>query len=377
MAGNVSECDQSHGIRLTNRHEQAKPTKQMAEMSDGGAMEDDGTTRRHVAQLSTQDVVVRTMGGGKKRKSTEAFDGEQGEELSRRPHRIEREKIACTLVCPDSTNEANTMGWTAGHTIRSISPAGKRVRLNLPRLMIPELIPKKDEEAMLDLHVLLKAHGFEVYDRPTLAFFAIGAKHDIQAALLFFQEFYKLAQTQEIRFPDHMRMAQMEADGFLEGFARHHDGTYGGLLNPGRWNVENNQALNVVRELLCYHLHIVDFSLLKNGATVVANLRQLSWRRTAPFEMAKVVNLMYKSIPVGINKFLLLEPNFYAQVALNLSSLVASSVVSVSHIVSLEEAREACPDIILPPSLTPITKESDRFTKLSTDEQINFQILID
>ena len=80
---------------------------------------------------------------------------------------------------------------------------------------------------MFHLSKHLRVHGFEVCDRPTLAFFAIGKQLNVQAAVECFLEFYKLADTLHFRFPDINQIEQLVADGFIEGIGCQSDGTMG------------------------------------------------------------------------------------------------------------------------------------------------------
>jgi len=307
--------------------------------------------------MRINNLISSTTSSGKKRASSEAFDEKQREGKTRSISKINR-----------AENDSES--------IRTLFSCRKLVKLNLPRLNIPELLPKKDEKAMLDLHMLLKEHGFDVHHRPTLAFFAIGAQRDVQAASQCFFEFFKLARRWEIRYPDRIRIDQIVKEGWVEGFARHYDGTYGALVNFGNWNADDNSASYVVRELFCYYLKNLDFTILKKGITVVGNLRNLVWRSFAPFEMIKVCNYLSRCIPLK-KKLLFVAPSFYATIALTLSNIVKSLMKNELYILTLEEAHELYPDVLLPPSLTPLTKTNERFTQLSADEQINFQILID
>jgi len=76
---------------------------------------------------------------------------------------------------------------------------------------------------MNDLHSLLKDYGFEVFDRKTLAFFALGNLNNVPAAATYFCEFYKFAMTKEVMFPDRAEMG----NDVTEGAARQGDGTLG------------------------------------------------------------------------------------------------------------------------------------------------------
>ena len=197
---------------------------------------------------------------------------------------------------------------------RLICPCQK-VKVHLPKLKLPVLLLQKDEKAMIDLSLLLRDHGFEVIDRPTLAFFAIGKQHDVVAAAHCFVEFYKLANSIEFRFPDLSRMEQMAADGLVEGFGRQPEGTAGMMVSTGNWNAENNLGLYVAREMLCHILYRADFPLLKKGLTNIGNMQELAWRNFSPFELTKLDSHMTKCNPIFVKKLFLLESNYYASVA--------------------------------------------------------------
>jgi len=117
--------------------------------------------------------------------------------------------------------------------LRCLSNPLKKVKVYLPKLKLPEFLPEKDEKAMVDLHQLLRGYGFEIMDRRTLAFFAIGKQHNVQAAAQCFQEFYKLVSTLQFRSPDLCRIKQLVADGVIEGFACQSDGNAGVMMRPG------------------------------------------------------------------------------------------------------------------------------------------------
>jgi len=333
----------------TEELERGKRTKKVTTIEDKTRI-----AHQDLSSPPCQVILPSPKRFGRKRTFIAAFDGQQ------------------TKVESRSTNLSENNG-----SIRSLFSCTKAVRLNLPRLTVPKLLPKKDEQAMYDLHMLLKEYGFDVRDRPTLAFFTIGASRDVLEASHYFLEFYKFARTWEIRFPERICIDQLVNDGWVEGFALQYDGTCGALVNFGNWNADKNRASYVVRELLCYYLKFIDFSIVKKGITVVGNMRNLGWRSFAPFEMVKVNYHLSRCLPLK-KKVIFVEPNWYASIALkNLSIVVKSLTENELHILTLDKAREFYPDLLLPPSLAPFEAGDERYKKLSVDEQINFQILID
>jgi len=170
----------------------------------------------------------------------------------------------------------------------------------------------------------------------------------------------------------------MEVDAVIEGFVRQPDGTAGVAMSPGNWNAENNLAIYHVREMLCYLLHSVDFSILKNGLTEIANMRELAWKNFAPFEISKIGGYITKCNPIPIKKVFLLDASFYASVSFKLLfQMLPNSLVNAVHIVSSSEVLNNFPNILLPPSLMPSTTVNVGFTHLSVEEQACFQFLVD
>merc|ERR1719204_1166238 len=251
---------------------------------------------------------------------------------------------------------------------------GKKIKVNLPTLELPSILSKQDEESMLELHLLLQFYGFEVRDRKTLACFALGNINNTPAAPAYFYEFYKLASRLEWRFPDRAKMG----NDMIEGAARQRDGTLGLYFLARKWNTENTLGIYVARENLCYFLNMVDLSVLRAGLTYVANMSALTWRMWAPFEVAKAANFSAMCIPLKAKRLLFIQPNIYARVALNMSfSMISIRLSKVACVLQLDEVHSKFPNIIIPPSLAPSTTESSMLARLSIDEQINFQILID
>jgi len=253
----------------------------------------------------------------------------------------------------------------------------KKVKVYLPKLKLPESLNEKDEKAMVDLQILLRGHGFDVTDRPTLAFFALGKQLNIWAAANCFKEFYKLASTLLFRFPDLSHVERLVADRVVEGFASQSDGTAGLCLKPSQYNGDP-PAMYVVREMLCHILHMTEFSLLKKGTTEIANMRELAWRNFFPFIVAEIGSCMKKCNPIFKTKVLMVDANWYATVAYKvLYEILPESFTDFFQIMSLREARDKFPNITLPPSLSLSTSGNIGCCHLSVDDQISFQLMID
>merc|ERR1719289_61299 len=124
---------------------------------------------------------------------------------------------------------------------------------------------------MKDLQCLLERDGFAVFDRPTLAFFAIGKQMDTFAAAKCFRAFHDFANTRTVRVPNRFQLEQMEHDSLIEDFGYHDDGSFGMIANLGRWNTRNITAQSLLRKYLSYILKMVDYHLLKNGLVEVTN----------------------------------------------------------------------------------------------------------
>jgi len=249
----------------------------------------------------------------------------------------------------------------------------KKVKLHLPKLELPSQLSKQEEEAIVDLHLELRNHGFEIYDRKTLAFFALGNVNNTPAAASYFCEFYKFANTKEVKFPDRAMMGNT----VTEGAFRQDDGTLGLYFIGSNWNVESCRGVYIAREKFCYFLKMVDIAMLRAGFTFVANLDGASWRNFAPFEGALATNISVRCIPLQARQILFIKANFYAYVSLNLFlTMISTRFSNVSYVLSLDEVRSRFPRIILPPSVA-ATAENQKFTRLSVDEQINFKFLID
>jgi len=231
---------------------------------------------------------------------------------------------------------------------------------------------------MLDLQRLLRGHGFEITDGPTLALFAIGKQHNVQAAVQCFLEFYKFASSVECRFPDLRRVEQLCEDGYVEGFACHSDGTAGITINVGNWNVHSDPVMYIVREMLCHLFHMANFSHLKNGLTEIANMRDLGWRSFAPFEIAKLGSYVTKCTPIFWKRLLIIDANYYASIAFSVVfKMLPNPMRDVFYVSSSIEIAEKFPNLLLPPSLTPSTKEKAGFCRLSVEEQMSIQLMVD
>jgi len=158
----------------------------------------------------------------------------------------------------------------------SLQNPGLHVKLNLPKLVIPEQLAQTEEIAIRNLYALLRYNNFIVLHRPTLAFFALGAELDVRAAAQYFVNFDNLRKTEEFKSPNRERMEAIEVDGLIEGFAWHKDGTFGPLINLQKWNVRNHTAAYVVREALCYIFNMVDLAHLRRGLTAVCNVQNFT-----------------------------------------------------------------------------------------------------
>ena len=130
--------------------------------------------------------------------------------------------------------------------------------------------------------------------------------------------------------------------------------------------------------MLCYLLHKADYSLLKNGLTEIANMRDLAWRNFAPFEIAKIGSYLMKCNPIPLKKLFVVDANYYADTSFQvIFKILPNPLMDKVHILSSSEILEMCPNILLPPSLMPPTKGNVGFTHLSADEQICFKFLVD
>jgi len=154
-----------------------------------------------------------------------------------------------------------------------ISKSGLRIRLNLLNLVVPQRLLQPTEDAMMHLRVLLSDMGFEVFDRATLAFFTIGSELDVRKAAWRFFNLYKLTKTAEFKSPNREILKSMEAEGFIEGFAFHKDGTYGVLLRAEKFCIHNHAVMYIAREFICYILSFVNLGLLRAGFIEVGNAR--------------------------------------------------------------------------------------------------------
>jgi len=253
----------------------------------------------------------------------------------------------------------------------------KSVKLNLPELFVPVRLVQPEEDALCNLRNLLRHHGFDVRDRPTLAFFLIGKKWAVQSAAKCFQKFYKLVNTPEFTSPNRSKLEQMEIDGLFEGFAWNGDGTFGSLVNLGKWNVSHHTAPYITREMLCYVLQMVDVGLLRAGITILINARNLTWRKFAPFEMAKTGFLASYCLPIPMRRKYVIDLGIYGRVAQHVLKpiLINRGPRAETVTLSLEQARSRFPELTLPESLSG-RKNNPFVLRLSVDEQMNFKLLL-
>jgi len=168
----------------------------------------------------------------------------------------------------DSTTKAPAPKYLTAYnsfvSVRRDIP-GIRVRFNLPNLVVPPRLLQTDEDGMRDLHLLLKYIGYEVSDRATLAFFAIGSEFDIKKAAQRFIQFYNMADTEVFKHPERKILESLETDNFFEGFVLHKDGTFGPLSQAGNFGISNHPTPYHVREVLCYICSMVDLGLVRSG----------------------------------------------------------------------------------------------------------------
>jgi len=287
------------------------------------------------------------------------------EDIQKNPLQIKEENVASEPEPVHGRDTSLNLDW--------ILPRGIKVKLNIPNLELPFLLSNQEEKAIRDLHLMLINHGFEVYDRKTLAFFALGNLDNISRAASYFCEFYKFITSEEVKHPDR---AMME-NSVTEGALRQGDGTLGLYFICSNWDTETCRGVYIAREKFFYFLKMVDLAILRTGFTFVASMDVLTWRNFAPFEVAQATNLSVKCIPLQPRQILFIQPNYYASVALNLFfTMISTSFSKVSYVLSLDEVRSRFPRIILPPSVA-ATAENQNFTRFSVDEQINFHFLID
>merc|ERR1719419_479026 len=249
-----------------------------------------------------------------------------------------------------------------------------RVRLNLPNLVVPPRLLQTDEDAMRNLHLLLKWMGFDVSDRATLAFFAIGSEYDIQKAARRFIQLYNLANTEVFKNPDRKILESLEGDDFLEGFALHRDGTFGFVSQAENFAISNHPTAYYLREIICYIFSIVDLGLLRSGFLMVCNARNVSWRNFKPFEMKKIVTTLLKCVPLKVRGRLVIDPGYYFLLARKIFTTMLKDNMTV--VLTLDEARRRYPHVVLPTSLTGLV-ENKLIKRLSSDEQLAFNFLID
>jgi len=258
----------------------------------------------------------------------------------------------------------------------SLQNPGIHVRLNLPKLVIPEILLQFEEIAIRNLYALLRHNNFIVQDRPSLAFFALGAELDVRAAAQFFVNFVSLANTEEFKSPSRERMEAIEADGFIEGFAWHKDGTFGPLVNLQKWNIRNHTAAYIVREGLCYVFNMVDLARLRRGITAVFNAQNFNWRAFAPFEKAKTIAMWRSVMPLQMRKRLYIDPGCYFLIANSVMRPLLPDIVNKKTVMLLlNEVRHTYPLVVLSRSLTGMTNNK-YIMRLSADKQLYFRFFL-
>merc|ERR1719245_292892 len=233
---------------------------------------------------------------------------------------------------------------------RGLSREGKSIRMNFPNLQIPDQMFFPYEKAINELQMLLRENGYLVFDRTTLAFFAIGKDLHITTAAKCLINVYQLLNTIEFKKPDRARVEQMEKDKLIEGFARHGDGTFGPCWKLSNWGAWDYMTTYLLRKVLCYIFNMVDFTLLRGGLTHIINARDFTWRSFAPFEKARAAILWRKCCPLPIRKRFLIDLGTYGRIAHGVLEPIAS--IGKMTVISSTELRHRYPDVVLPRSLT-------------------------
>jgi len=290
-------------------------------------------------------------------------------------------KILDSSNVPQNINDSSTKAsvpkylpaWDSFVSVRFGIP-GIRVRLNLPNLVIPPRLMQTDEDAMRNLHLLLKWIGFEVSDRPTLAFFAIGSDYDIHKAAQRLLHFYKLANTKVFKDPDRKIVESMEGNDFIEGFALHEDGTFGPLSQGEKLWTRNNPTIYYPREVLCYICSMVDLGLVRNGMFMVCNARNITWRNFKAYEIIKFRKMLKPCVPLKTRGRLAIDPVMYVRLARKVLEPMFKDNLTI--LLSLDEARRRYPHIVLPTSITGLA-ENKLIKRLSANEQLAFNFFIE
>jgi len=262
--------------------------------------------------------------------------------------------------------------WDSFVSVRFDIP-GVRVRLNLPNLVIPPKLLQPDEEAMSNLHLLLKWIGFEVSDRATLAFFALGSDYDIKKAAERFVNFYNLANTEVFKHPDRKIVQSMEGDDFFEGFAVHEDGTFGSLSQMEKFAIRNHPTTYYPREVLCYISSMVDLGLVRNGYFMVCNARNVTWRNFKPYEILKFIRMVTQCFPLKVKGRLVIDSGMYLSLARKVLKPMLKDNITI--LASFDEARRRYPHVVLPTSLTGLA-ENKLIKRLSAKDQLAFNFFI-
>jgi len=296
----------------------------------------------------------------------------------------EGEKIEVTHSEGHEVNQAVSHILTSSQCIKGdissekTSSLRKKVKVFLPSLEVPDELFDFEENIMSDLQTLLRKYGFEVVDRPTLAFFVVGRKYDVHAAARCFLDFYKLVNSSEFKYPNCSLVEQEEHMEAVEGFARHPDGTLGVFLCVGKWE-RNRVSDYAIRKQICHLLWNLDLSMLRAGITCVVNLSGLVWRKFEPFKWSKMNDTVLRCVPLRISKVLFLDANFYASLAVSvLTPIISYRASYVASVLTSEEAAIRFPNVVLPPSVTGSTYDLDIFfSRLSPVEQMNMQFVID
>jgi len=252
-----------------------------------------------------------------------------------------------------------------------------RVRFNLPNFVIAPRLLQPEEDAIYDLSLLLKYIGFEVSDRATLAFFAIGSEFRIKKAAQHFVKFHKLANTVEFKCPNREIIESMEGNSCIEGFAVNRDGSFGSLCRADKFGIHGSATNYYVREGMCYILSMVNLELIRSGSgfTSVVNLRNLNWKNFKPFEIVKLFQLFNTCVPIRYRERLMVDPGYYARLAHRIGKEMIPKE-NVTILLSFDEVRRQYPHLVLPKSLTGLA-ENKLIKHLSADDQLHFKFLIE
>jgi len=250
-----------------------------------------------------------------------------------------------------------------------------RIKLNLPNLAIPPRLLQPEENALTDLRILLKNIGFDVVDRATLAFFAIGSELDIPKAARRFVNIHRFLITVECKSPSREILESMQNSKLIEGFVRHQDGTFGTDVHVEKWDPHILTAPYIAREMFCYIFSMVDLSLIRNGMKSVINARNVSWRVFQPLEMAKLGKICI-NLPLTLRGRYMIDAGVYGRLAHKVCKPLLVVAGKVTVLLSEEEFRVGYPHLVLPESITGLS-DNKLIKHLSVEEQFKMKLLLE